>query len=190
MRARTDAVRRIVELAGIGFQVGGELGQIAGRKRRVHDQDGRRIGQQRDRREVLRGVESEVAVERRIGGEAEARHQELIAVGLRARDLAGAKIGVGAGAVDHQEGLPEPPRQPVGQQPRQDVGAAACRKRHDQLDRAGRVFVLRQCRAGARRKRCNECRKDEGPSGSECHALPVLLRLVTVIASQSTRPIP
>jgi hypothetical protein len=40
--------------------------------------------------------------------EAEARHQQRVAVGLRADSGEGAHIGVGAGPVDRDKGLSEP----------------------------------------------------------------------------------
>jgi len=55
-----------------------------------------------------------------------------------ARDRLGADIGVGAGTVNDHARLTEPLGEPVADEPRQQVGAAAGRERHDQLDRAWR----------------------------------------------------
>ena len=66
-----------------------------------------------------------------------------------------AEIGVGAGAVEHDEGLAEALAEPVADQPRQQLGPAAGRERNDDLHRPDRI-VLRA--GGCERERCRKRR--------------------------------
>ena len=61
------------------------------------------------------GSKPSLLVERRIGGEPEARDQQRVAVGLRADDRQRGEVGVGARPVEHHEGLAEPPGEAVAQ---------------------------------------------------------------------------
>src|SRR5262249_47784940 len=89
--------------------------------------------------------------------------QEGIAVWFGASDLAGAEVGVGAWAVDHQEGLSQAPGESVGEEARKDVGATAGGERHDQFDRARGVSVL----SGPGRGKDRECCRDGKRLGEE-----------------------
>jgi hypothetical protein len=102
----------------------------------------RRIGNQRDRIEIALRLEGEALVERGVGGEADAGNRERIAIRLGAHHRERAEVGVGAWPVDDQEGLAKALVEAFAEQPRQELGAAAGRERHDQLDRA-RGIVLR-----------------------------------------------
>jgi len=56
----------VVDLAGIGLQVGDELRKVLRRERRRHDGDERRLGDARDRRDVADEIEAEIAIERDV----------------------------------------------------------------------------------------------------------------------------
>jgi len=59
-------------------------------------------------------------------------------------------LGVGAGAVHHHARLAEARREPLAEQPRQQIAAAARREGHHEVDRAGGKIGAR--RRGAGRK--------------------------------------
>jgi hypothetical protein len=56
----------------------------------------------------------------------------------------GADVAAGAGPVLDDEGLPQPLRQPLPDQPRRDVDPAAGGKACDDPHRAGRIFLRRR----------------------------------------------
>jgi len=97
-----------------------------------------------------------------------------------ARDRLGADIGVGAGTVNDHARLTEPLGEPVADEPRQQVGAAAGRERHDQLDRACRKVLV--VLGGGRRQRHRRDDGEDRPSrGSRrCRALGCLFGMHAV----------
>ena len=111
--------------------------------------------------EIRQRIERQPGVEGRICGEPDARHQQRIAVRAGADRGQRADIGVGAGPVDRDEGLPEPLAEPVAHEPRNEIGAAARRERHDDLDRADRIGLLRP-RGGAGARDEHEERESGG----------------------------
>ena len=88
----------------------------------------------------------------------EAIEKKRIAVGRRPRDRLGGDIGAGAAFID-DEILVEPRRQPLAEEPRDDVGRAARRKAVDPAHRTGRIIERRRrarqrrSEGGARRTR-------------------------------------
>ncbi len=76
------------------------------------------------------------------------RRQQRVAVGIGLGDDFGADIAAGAGVVLDDHRLPPFARQPIGDDARHDVGGAAGRKRHHDLDRVRRI-ILRLCRGVA-----------------------------------------
>jgi len=107
--------------------------------RGMHQHDQGLAGEPRDRRDVAQEVERELVGERavdRIGG---ADQEQRVAVGGRADDRRGRDIaGVARQVLDH-EGCPEPFREPLADQARQDVVRAAGRKPDEQAHRPRRI---------------------------------------------------
>ena len=79
----------------------------------------------RDRSDVADEIEVELVVERRVDRVRRADQEERIAVRRRAHDRLGADIAAGTRAVFDDEWLAEPLRQPLSDQPRDNVGRAA-----------------------------------------------------------------
>jgi hypothetical protein len=101
----------------------------------------RRVRKQNDGSEIVERSEGQSLVKRWIGGQSDAGHDQRGAVRLGANDGLGAEIGIGAGPVHHHERLLEALAETVGEQARQEIGSAAGREWHDQLDRARRIIV-------------------------------------------------
>ena len=79
-----------------------------------------------------------------------------VAVGLGLHQRLQADGAVGAAAVLDVDLLAEPVRQVLGDQPGDEIGAAAGRERHDHLDRpsaAAQPCATRELPAGAREQR-------------------------------------
>jgi len=103
----------------------------------------------------------------RVAGPAE---QEVVAVARRRRRRGRADVAVGAGLVVDHEGRLQPCLHLLGEHPRDRVaGAAAARRRHDQLDRlAGlRPGVLRERESGKEGR--GQQRKGSGEQGASGH---------------------
>src|SRR5215471_15514643 len=71
-------------------------------------------------------IEAEVFIERCVDRVEGARHQKRMAVRRRAHDRLGGDIAAGAGAVLDNERLAEPFRQPLADQPCNNVDVVAC----------------------------------------------------------------
>ena len=139
------AARAEVERAGLGFREGDELLQVLRRQRRLRDHHVRHRRDQAHRREVLHRVVVDLRVQRRADGERRRDQHDGVAVGRRPRRRLGADVAAGAAAVLGHHRLAEARRQPLGDQPAEDVGAAAGRERQDEADRARGPGVLRLC---------------------------------------------
>ena len=68
-------------------------------------------------------------------------HEQRIAVGRLRRHVVGADGAAGAGTIVDHHGLAERRVQALAQQPHERVGPLARRKRHDELDRMGRIHL-------------------------------------------------
>ena len=150
MMRSADAAGAVAELARIGLGVGDELGDGLHRHVVVDQQDERQMRHHRDRLEILHRVVGDLLVERRIDRHRRAgRHQQRVTVGRGFRHRIDADLLAGAGPVLHHERLAEPllPRQ--RRHPRQDVGRAGRRERHDDGDVVGRVVLGRRARRAA-----------------------------------------
>ena len=147
MRGRAAALRRIIELAGIGFGVRDEFLHGFGREVAAHQQHVRDRGHHRDRLERGR-IEIELLVQERVDGERRRlRCQQRIAVGFRIGDRFRADIaGLAAAIFDHHRHVEFLP-QPLTDDPRRGVDAAAGRDADDDLDglarKIARAFLLR-----------------------------------------------
>ena len=143
------AERRDIDLARIGFRMRDELGEGLRGNPWVHHQHQRQLGQPGDRRDVALKIERQRFVERgidRVGGDGE---QQRVAVGRRIDHRLDADIGAAARLVLDHDRLAEPVRQPLRQEPRNQVGGAAGRIGHDPSHRPRRLGLregkLRTC---------------------------------------------
>ena len=107
MRARRDAARCVVELAGLRFRERDQLLHRFHRQRRMHDEDVRQRREARDRREVAHRVERQLLVQARIDRERRGDHEQRVAVGRRFRDDLGAVEAARAGTVVDDDRLAE-----------------------------------------------------------------------------------
>ena len=134
------------ELAGIGFRIGDQLGDVLGRDLRVDHQRVRHPSHDDDRDELER-VEPELRIEVLVDHQRRRRRgEQRVAVRLGLEHHLGADIAGCAGAVLDHDRLSPFARQPIAEHARHHVGGAAGRERHDDLDRSRRI-VLRP-RAG------------------------------------------
>ena len=172
MDAAADAGGGVIELAGLALGERDQLGD-AFRRHRGIDQDRQRAGgDQADGGKILARIVTDIRVERGIDRErAGAAEAERVAVGLRARDLAGRDAAAGAAAILDHDLLAERRAHPVGDDARHGVVAAARRVGNDQGDRAGRI-VLRKRGRGERDRRQGK-RPTGGPASGHRHAFTV-----------------
>ena len=100
----------------------------------------RHVAGERDGREILQRIVAELGLHEGIDGERAVRADEQrVAVGRRARHRFGADAAAGAAAVVDHHRLAERARDPFADQAADDVGIAAGRERHDQMDRPVRI---------------------------------------------------
>ena len=107
--------------------------------------------------EVVQAFLAEIAVQAGIDGLRACRaEQQGVAVIGGGRDAAGTDGSVGAGDVLHHDRLAQGLGQTLADQARHDIGIAAGRERHDQLERAigEAVGSRRQGQAGGAQQRC------------------------------------
>ena len=157
MVARARARGRKGELAGLGL---GDLDvflERLGLEVRIDHQDARVARGQRDMDEVGHRVEVGAAIERGRDRQArDHRHQERVAVGRRLGDERRADHRALAGLVVDDDVLAEPLAEIFGHHAGDDVGRAAGRVGHDELDGLARPG-LRLCRQGGRQRGGDEC---------------------------------
>ncbi len=158
MDRRAVAGRCHVQLSGIGFYIGDELGNVVGRDRRI---DLQHVGHARhagDRREVAFQIELGIVEERGVDRIHCGDKQQRVAVRRRRRDRFAGEIAGGAGPVLDDHRLAESAGYELSDQAGDNVGRAAGRESENQPDRAARIG-LRACdtrqgrqSGGARRK--------------------------------------
>ena len=150
----------IVELAGIGLAVGGELGHRLDRQVRIDHQDLIGIHHLGDGGEILRRVVAGGFRHRRdVGERRRIAEQQRVAIGVGTRHRLRGDRAAGAAAVVDDHALAERGRHAVTDQPCQDVGRTAGSGRHDELDDLVRIglgiggIVPAQGRSADRKKR-------------------------------------
>ena len=119
------AGRSEIHFARICFGVGDELGHGMSRKRGRDEHDMRRLHDAADRLDVADEIEAQMLVKRGVDRITGVDEEQRVAVRRRGDDGLGPKIAAGAGLVFDDEGLAEMVRQPLRDQARGDVGAAA-----------------------------------------------------------------
>src|SRR5216683_8154285 len=116
------AGRSHVDLARVRFGVTDELWDRLGWNGWIDHHDIWGAANARDRRNVADEIEIELLVERRVHRVRQSDKQERIAVRRCPHDAFGADIAAGARSVLNDELLPEPLRQRLTHEPRDDVG--------------------------------------------------------------------
>ena len=139
--AAAVAGRRIVDLAGPRLGVGDQLLQGLHRQRRIDDDDARFATDQRDRREVVDRIESQVRIQGRTDRIGLRSQQQRVAVGRRLGDELAADRRSRAGLVLDEDRLPETLGQLLRDQAHRAVDRASRRKRHDDAHRPRRVVL-------------------------------------------------
>ena len=150
---RADAGRGITDLAGIGFDIGDQLGNRLHRNRRIDLHHQRHAHDAGDRGDVADEIEIEILVQRGVDGIRRGHREQRVAVGRRAHHRLGADIAAGARLVFDDEGLAEPLGEPLAHQPHDDVLRAAGGKADDQVHRPRRIVERKGATGKSRRGR-------------------------------------
>ena len=163
MERIADARMRDVDLARLGLRGGDQLGdRVHLQLVRVHQQHADEARRQRDRREVLLGIERDLLVEALVGREGrDVAEQDGVAVRLRLGDEVRAEIGRGARLVLDHDRLADQLLHLLPDEAREEVGPAAGRIRHDQMDRLVGIGLREGGRLRARRRRARRARYGE-----------------------------
>ena len=145
---RTDAGRAYRQLAWIGFGIGDQFLHVRHRQRRMREQQERRGGHLRHRREILDHVERHALVQPLVENGGNVQEQERAAVGRGLGGVIDTRHTARSHPVLDHDRLLEPLLQPLGERAADGVHAAAGRDRHDQRDWArgiacGRLRVER-----------------------------------------------
>ena len=140
----------------------------------------------RDRRDVADEIEIELVVERRVDRVVELTSEQRIAVRRRAHDRLGGDIAASTRPVLDDEWLAEPLRQPLTDQPREDVGRPPAAKPTIDAHRPRRIG-LRPCDRATRPAARQRPRPDARiVFGGEVSSSP--LRLAKVHSSAHRAP--
>jgi hypothetical protein len=138
---RAGAGRRVIELPGLGLRERNQLLQRSGLHVGIHDEHEIRIVDRRDRREIAHQRERLVRHQRLVDRVRVRHQQQRVAVGGALRNDLGADDRAAAGTVFDDERLAHGLLQALREEARVDVGRAAGRERHDDLDRPRRIVV-------------------------------------------------
>ena len=122
--------------SGCDFASAISSADIVRRQRRMRHQHLRRVGDERDRREVLAEIEAQI-VHRRIDGLGDGAHQQRVAILRRARDIFRAEARARAGPVLHHQLLAEALAHAGRHDPQDDVGDRAGTEADHDADRPG-----------------------------------------------------
>ena len=158
VRRAAVAGRRHVDLAGIGFGIADEFRNRLGRNRRIDQNDLRHPDDACDRRDVADEVEIELLVERRVDGIRNGGEQQRVAVGGAFTTASVPILPPAPGRLSVMKFCPSRCGQPLTDQARRDVDAAAGRETGDDVHRPRRIGLCgREARGG--RERGSSCRQ-------------------------------
>jgi hypothetical protein len=145
---------------------------VGHRQARMAAQHVRRKRERHDRCQIAQVVERRLGL-RKIGDQhrAHVRHQQRVAVGLRARNEFSADQAGSTRPRFEQDLLPPLLGHFLADQPAQDVGSPAGRVRRDETDRARGISLRRIDRRGLRVNRRRQYR------GSRDHSAPYTVRI-------------
>jgi hypothetical protein len=135
----------------LGFHVRDQLFERVGLERLAADQHQRIVVDEYDGREILLGVEGQVAIERDVRGNLQIVQQQRVAVGRGAGDASGGDGGRAAAHILDDEILSQLVRQCRRQHARELIGRPSRRIGHDDGDHPARIW-LRGCRCRPRKK--------------------------------------
>jgi hypothetical protein len=141
MASAPDTGRRHVDLAWIGLGIRNELGDRRGRNGWIDHQDEGTAGDACDRRDIADEIELEIAVERRVACVRNADQEKRISVGRRIHDRLRGDVRASAWPILDDKGLAKPLRQPLPNQPRNDVVPTGRGKADDKAHWPGRIGV-------------------------------------------------
>src|SRR6516225_8898107 len=141
MVSGTDAARPHVDLAGIDFGIGDELGNRVDRHRRIHLYGEGVTRNAGNRRDVADEIEIELVVERCVTRIWKTSQQKRIAVRGCIHDRLGGDIGASTRPVLDHEWLAKPRRQPLSYQACHDVGATSGGKSDNDAHRSRRISL-------------------------------------------------
>ena len=168
MQRRRIAARRHVDLAGIGFRIGDELGHGLRRKRRMNLHHQRNAADQRHRHGVAHEAEAEIVEQRRIDAVRRHAEQQRVTVRRRAHDRFGCDVSARARPVVDHDRLADPVRQPLADHAGDDVRRAAGADLHDEAHRLCRIG-LRECRTRQSGKRRSARHELQDLPARNCH---------------------
>src|SRR5262245_1255166 len=152
MRSTPASARRVIDLARISLGIRNELRNgLGGERRKRHKHPGPSVISG-DRRNVVREIEFEVVVQRRIDSICESHREKCIAIWGRANDRFGGDVAASANTILDNELLTKPLRQPLSDQTCEVVSRTARSKTDNQMHRSGRIS-LRHCDARYGRQR-------------------------------------
>ncbi len=143
------------------------------------------VGDPRDRHEIG-GVVGQLVVQERMRGEDRGRREQQRVIVMGADEGADPDDAVAAGTILDHHRLAPARRQPVGQQPRRDVGTAAGAQRHDEPDVALRPRLGRGRRCRGKQRKPGTDRRDRETRDHETQ-IAAIIKLPAVLAP---RPIP
>ena len=149
MNGRAATGRRHIERARVRPGVGNELGDASDRHGRMHLHDVRHPRKAHDRCDIADEVVRKLLIERGIDGVHRADEQKRIAIRRRTNHRIGDDVGAAARLVFDDELLAEQFGKPLPENPRQDIGRAARRERHDPAHRSRRIGIRRDAWNGA-----------------------------------------
>ena len=141
MRRGADAGRGIIELAGIGFAVGDEVGVGFEAKLRRNDQDLRRRTDTRDRHQILEDVVGQRLLQRRIDDDRRIHQHDVVAVGVGMSDEVDADNAARARAIIGDDRLAEILAHLLRELAAGEIDDAARSIGDDQVDRPRRKIV-------------------------------------------------
>jgi len=107
----------------------------------IDDHGERIVIDTRHRLDVAQHANVQLFVERHVDGMRRGDQQHRVAIGRRTRDRLQGEIAAAAGAVFDDDGLAEPLRQRLSNQPRDDIGCSAGRHKDHQSDRPRRIAL-------------------------------------------------
>jgi hypothetical protein len=185
VRRAAVAGRSELDPARLALGVGDEFGDGRRRHGWMHHHHQRLAGNARDRRDVAQEIEGQPRIERRADRVRRTDQQQRVAVGRRTHDRLGCYVAGGAGPVLDDERLPEPLRQPLHHQPREDVVGAARGKPDDQAHRGARIAL---CPGYSRHHREQRRRstKAKQRAARKCHVDPSAPSSVVGVAAHAS----
>src|SRR5262245_27412206 len=171
MGRTSNGARRDVDLAEISLGISDELGDRLGRNRWMHQHDVGHDNDAGDRRDIADETEIKLFVERSIDGVYRSDEEERVAIRGSPHDRLRGDISTGARPVLDDKLLAKSLREPLTDQARDDVNAAAGWNADDDAHRSRRIG-LRPCDVRRKRQRGSTCGQMQKSSAGKFHVEP------------------